>query len=303
MARLKLTFALLVCAVAPAAAASFHVAETDTVGAFAEALHVALDAVRPVEAPLAHVDAARRRISRLWRASPDAPPLDLRSIGRTDPWRALARDQGMDQDRDSLLWFYGSYLEDGITQHADTSMSHAVAHRVQNARRSRLEVAQREGLRRLWRYEVKYGPGSARLNLAEVMLNAGLQRMGLFNPGVNGPSPYEALLAYSTSYATLDDRESAQAVSVLEAGIRRYTFSWDPDAGFWAHLIKPRYGSLGVAIAEERDGALRWPLSHSGRTTRVGPFLTWGDLKVAMLLGPQSRFMVSRQVHLLPHVF
>ncbi|HEY3216272.1 MAG TPA: hypothetical protein VGK93_07255 [Candidatus Eisenbacteria bacterium] len=305
MARVTLMLVLWAGLASPASATPvFRVPETDTLAAFAEAIVVAIEAVPPRNAPPSHLGAAWERVARIRRASAAAPPVDMRSIRRAEPPRVLARNGlAVAQDRDSLLWFYGSYLEDTIPNHPDPVVREGVERRVQNVRHAKLEIAQRDGLRRLWRYEVKYGPGSARLNLAEVFLNASLQRLGLFAPGVNGPSPLEALLAYSTSYATLDDRNDAQAVSVLEAGLRRYTFSWEPEAGFWVKLMKPRYGSLGVALAGERDGALRWPLSHPGKRTRVGPFVTWGDLKVAMLLGPESRVMVSRQLHLLPNLF
>lgn len=68
-------------------------------------------------------------------------------------------------------------------------------------------------------------------------------------------------------------------------------------------MLKPRYGSLGVVIAEHRAGVLRWPLTGAGNSSRMGPFVTWGDLKVAALLGPDSRFLVSGQMHLLPTLF
>jgi hypothetical protein len=292
------------------AATTLRLAATDTLAAFGEAMQVALDAVAPHDVPAVLLQGATARLRRVQRAADAAPPVDAfslaRAFGSAEHMRVLGGSAGwLAQDVDSLLWFYGSYLEDPIAEWPDTALRDGIESRVQQVRHALLLRAQEEGLARLRRYEIKYGPGSPRLNVAEVLLNAGLQRLSLFGPGPRGPSPWEALLAYSTSYVTVDDHGEAKAVSVLEAGLRRYTFGWAPqETRLWLRLLRPRYGSAGVAMAEARDGALRWPLrGASEKSTRVGPFLTWGDYKVAVLLGGESRWLVSRQVHLLPNLF
>lgn len=291
------------------AAPTFSRPDTSLLAAFVEAVHVAFEEVRPDGTTDPNVGRAVERMRRVERATAEAPPVELLALGRvtrpaerSQDW--LSRDHWLRLDVDSLKWFYGSYLESRVIALPDTTVSATIERRVQAIRHADLERAQRDAFARLRRYEVKYGPGSPRLNVVEVLLNAGLQRWSVFAPGKNGPSPYEALLAYSTSYVTLDQRNDARPVSVLEAGVRRYTFSWDPESrSVWARMLKPRHGSLGVAMAEQRDGALRWPLTAAGGSSRVGPFLTWGDLKVAALFGPESRFLLSRQMQLLPNLF
>ena len=313
MARLipALLLTLALTAPSPAYAATpLRAAPSDTLAAFGEALQRALVVVAPLDVPRVLLEGATERLRRVQRAADVAPPVDAfslaRAAGSAEHMRVLDRPAGwLAQDVDSLLWFYGSYLEDAIAAWPDTAFRDGIELRVQQVRHALLLRAQEEGLARLHRYEIKYGPGSPRLNVVEVALNAGLERLSLFGPGPRGPSPWEALLAYSTSYVTVDDHGDAKAVSVLEAGLRRYTFSWDPqERRLWLRLLRPRYGSAGVAIAEARDGALRWPLrGASEKSTRVGPFLTWGDYKVAVLVGSDSRWLVSRQVHLLPNLF
>jgi hypothetical protein len=142
--------------------------------------------------------------------------------------------------------------------------------------------------RRLDRYEVKYGPGSPKLNFIEVSLNTLFQDTAWFRPNHDGPSPNELLLSYSTAWITVA-ADQAKAVSTLEVGWRRY------DLGWWAGerlglsaMLRPRYVSAGLLIAEERDGALRWPFnSVSARATRLGRTHI-RDLKVGYLFGPEE---------------
>lgn len=303
--------ALGLAATRPAhAAPEFTQPDSATLAAFAEAVRVAIDEVKPDGTTDPNVARGVARAAKVERAAAGGRPVDLLALGRTSAAarrfeRWTNRDHPLRLDVDSLKWFYGSYLKHGVIALVDTTVSATIERRVQAVREADIQRAQFEAFQRLRRYEVKYGPGAPRLNAVEVLLNAGLQRLwGLTGPGPNGPSPYEGLLAYSTSYVTVDDHDQAVPVSVLEIGARRYTFGWDPEtASVWARLLKPRYGSLGVAIAERRDGAMRWPLTDAGKTSRVGPFLTWGDLKVAVLLGPDSQWLLSRQMHLLPNLF
>jgi hypothetical protein len=155
--------------------------------------------------------------------------------------------------------------------------------------------------RALQKYERKYGPGSARLNLLEVAINHFLQAGSWFGPGAEGPGPFELIAGYSTSYAAAAD-ERATAVSVLEAGLRCYFFAdgWGEERG-WTGYFRPRFASVGVAVAGARDGPFRFP-GGAGRA-RVGPFVSWGGIKLAYVGGREQRFMVSRQLHLVPNLF
>jgi hypothetical protein len=120
--------------------------------------------------------------------------------------------------------------------------------------------------------------------------------------GPDGPSAYEVVAGYSTTYATIA-HDKASSVSVLELGLRRYNFSYDDGAKTsLAAYLKPRYFSFGLAVAPPNDGALRWPLYGK---SRLGPFFTWGDYKLGYLGGadPDWRLIVSRQFQLLPGLF
>jgi hypothetical protein len=173
---------------------------------------------------------------------------------------------------------------------------------VENFSDALLDQAMARVQARLDRFEVKYGEGAPKLNVVEVLLNYGLQSWKPFRPNDAGPSPNEIVLAYSTSYGTVTEDE-AKAVSVLEVGARRFNLDWRPGGAGLAALLRPRYLSMGVAFAEARDGALRWPLNAAGKRTRVGPFLSLGDLKVAYLMGTEYRFVFTRQLQLLPSLF
>ena len=156
--------------------------------------------------------------------------------------------------------------------------------------------------RRLDRFEAKYGPGSPKLNLLEAGLNLFFQDKGLLRSSPEGPSPYEILAGYSTSYFTMVDHRT-HPLSVAEVGLRHYRLEWKAsEAGVWNDLLRPRYWSMGLGVAAENAGALHWPLDlHADRS--YGPFLNWGDLKVAYFFGDQHRVAISRQLQLVPGLF
>lgn len=221
-----------------------------------------------------------------------------------DP-RYVEEPDGLRADAAAILsWWHGGgararvkgVVPDAIFKEADDA--------VEAYNDFRLDQAMLLVRTRLDRYQVKYGPGSARLNFLEVGLNAVLQATPWFRPNREGPSPNEILLGYDTAWGTVA-RDKAQAVSTLEIGWRRYDLDWrEGGRRGWSALLRPRYVSGGLAIAEVRDGALRWPLNRAAdRTTRLGPFLSLGDLKLAFLFGSESRFLISRQVQILPNLF
>jgi hypothetical protein len=241
---------------------------------------------RDSRAAVAVVSRSRERDLAVDRGYPGAEPglkADVRALLR---WWHEEGGRGRVRDAASEEVFRGA--DEAVEQYNDALLDQAIG------------LVQR----RLDRYEVKYGPGSPRLNFAEVGLNALLQSTGPLRPNHEGPSPNELLLEYSTSWGTVAD-DKAEAVSTFEIGWRRYDLNWRAGArSGWPALFRARYVAAGVAIAEGRDGALRWPLDGvAHRQSRVGPFLSLGDLKVAYLFGPERRLLVSRQIQLLPNLF
>jgi hypothetical protein len=219
--------------------------------------------------------------------------------------RYLESADGLKADaRELLLWWHEAGARDRVRQHAPPEVFQRADRAVEAYNDALLDAAISLVSERLERYQVKYGPGSPRLNWVEVGLNALFQSTGPFRPNHQGPSPNELLTAYDTGWGTVAD-DKAQAVSTLEVGWRRYDLGWrEGERNGLAAILRPRYLSVGLVVAEERDGALRWPLNRlADRTTRLGPFLSLGDLKVAYLFGPESRLMLSRQVQLLPNLF
>lgn len=154
-------------------------------------------------------------------------------------------------------------------------------------------------LEKLRRFERKYGPGTPKLNLAEVVLNFGAQWLPAFRPNDEGwPSRHEVVAAYVPTYLTIAD-EKARAVTVIEVGVRSYI--WNPRWGGRAGgVLRPGHVSFGAALAGEADGAVTNPLK--GRS-RFGAFFGWGDAKVAWVGGRESRVLVTRQVQLVPWGF
>lgn len=206
--------------------------------------------------------------------------------------------------RELLLWWHSGGARDRMRTALPAEVFKAADDAVEEYNDDALAGAIGRMDRRLDRYEVKFGPGSPKLNLIEMALNAALQGTKPFRPNDDGPSPNELVLGYSTAWATVTD-DQAKAVSTLELGWRRYDLGWNERVhSSWRGLLRPRYASMGIVLAETRDGALRWPLDGvRDAGTRAGPFLSLGDLRFAYLFGPSSRFLMSRQVQLLPNLF
>lgn len=200
-----------------------------------------------------------------------------------------------------LLDFYGSFLGPELFQRADTATARRLERQVDAFRHVDLQTAHEKTLERIRHFEIKYGPGSAKLNLLETVLNSLAQRSPPFKPGPNGPSPLEVVAAYSTSYGTVVEGKGV-AMSAAEFGLRIYNFGYNPDAKQSMALLTPRYWTVGVAVGPDRDGALRWPWEGK---PRLGPLVSWGELKLAYLFANRRddwRIILSRQLHLLPHV-
>jgi hypothetical protein len=205
----------------------------------------------------------------------------------------------LEHDTQFLKQFY-QLLEADMDRREDAE-SKAVRDAVQAFRNEQLQVAHVQALERLRAFEVKYGPGSPTLNVVEIVESSWLQRHWPFKPGRDGPSPWEVVSGYSTSYLTTVGGQG-KVVSVVELGARHYNFSYDPDvkSGLRSYLT-PRYWTAALAIGDGEDGALRMPFQ---REPRLGAALSWGDMKVAYLHGRDERWrlLVSRQFQLLPHL-
>ena len=165
-------------------------------------------------------------------------------------------------------------------------------------------VASRDNaLRRLGNYERKLGPGSAKLNGPEVLLNYAAQRWipGFRPTPLGGPSPLELIASYSPGYVTFEEGASGVLpVSASEFGLRFYLFGDAFGKSGFAGLLFPSYFSLGVLTASDRNGALVWP--WRGRE-RSGVFASWGSIKVGYIDRDRGTWLFSRQFQAVPFVF
>ena len=161
--------------------------------------------------------------------------------------------------------------------------------------------ARDRALVRLANYERKLGPGSAKLNVIELLLNYGAQRfVPGFSPSVTrGPSPIELVASYVPTYGTVEGKKLA-AASATEFGARWYLFGnqWGKDGV--AGLLRPSFLSVGALVASDKSGALAWPWDGH---TRTGAYVSWGELKVGYVPGRKGAWLVSRQMQVLPFVF
>ncbi len=166
--------------------------------------------------------------------------------------------------------------------------------------RARRQESLAQSLEKLRRYERKFGPTSARLNVAEVALNFVAQSIPPFRPSADGwPSPLEVVASYVPSYLTVSDGK-ATAWTVLEVGARYYVFDPRWGRGGLGGVLRPAHLSAGIAIVNGLGGALREPWRGA---SRVGGFLAWGDAKLAIVGGDGPNIFLTRQIQLVPWVF
>jgi hypothetical protein len=161
------------------------------------------------------------------------------------------------------------------------------------------------------RYQIKYGPSSARLNVLETVLNYwALQAVPGIRSTSEGPGHFEVIAAYNTAYLILyqtglgDFPSTPALTSVFEGGLRYYVFKpgWG-QAGIVDRILKPAYLTFGGLFGDRSDGFLRLPV-HQGN--RWGLFGSWGDLKFAFLgLNDMdhSKLLISRQFQFIPYLF
>jgi hypothetical protein len=227
----------------------------------------------------------------------DIARLSSASEGRRD---ALARVRALDPPLSAAGAIVDNEVTRALIAQAGSAEAGAVLGPWTRFYAALLERSRDESLEKLRRYERKFGPGSARLNGAEVLLNYGLQGLPGFGPDAQGwPGRFEAVAAYSPTYITWADDEARMA-SVGEFGLRAYFFgeSWGRSGA--SGLLRPAFATFGLAVTSERDSPLRWPWKGDAR---VGAFVGWGEIKVAYVAGPNSRLLVSRQFQIVPLVF
>jgi hypothetical protein len=170
-----------------------------------------------------------------------------------------------------------------------------------------LRRAQAKNAEKLRRYEIKYGPESARLNIAEVLINYALERPSWspLGPGEDGPSPFELVGMYTTSEFTAsrsaDDKLLPHVVSGAFTGLRYYRFDIDSaPRGRIKQFLSPQHLSAGAFFMGATDHALISPFENGHRT---GGFLEWGMARAAVTIGHDWRVVVGVGKQVLPYLF
>ena len=170
-----------------------------------------------------------------------------------------------------------------------------------------LQNAQAINGEKLRRYEIKFGPESARLNIAEVIVNYLIERPSWspLAPGENGPSPIEVLTSYSTSGLTashsLDDKLRAHLVAGAHAGLRYYRFNEKLVQGnALQNFLSPRYFGAGAFFMGSQDRTLISPFETGHRT---GAFLDWGAARAGFTVGKDWRVVLGVGKQILPYLF
>jgi hypothetical protein len=170
-----------------------------------------------------------------------------------------------------------------------------------------LRRAQAKNAEKLRRYEIKYGPESARLNIVEVVINYALERPSWspLAPGEDGPNPFELVAMYTTSEFTAsrsaDDKLLPHVVSGAFTGLRYYRFDIDSARrGRIKQFLSPQHLSAGAFFMGSTDHALISPFEDGHRT---GGFLEWGMARAAVTVGHDWRVVVGVGKQILPYLF
>ena len=170
-----------------------------------------------------------------------------------------------------------------------------------------LQRAQAKNAEKLRRYEIKYGPESARLNIAEVLVNYLVARPS-WSPlaaGEDGPNPLEIVAMYSTTELTgsktADAKFRPHIVGGAYSGLRYYRFGADTmPRSRLKTFFAPHFISAGMLFMGSTDRALISPFENGMRT---GGFLEWGAARVGATLGHDWRVVLGVGNQILPYVF
>lgn len=168
--------------------------------------------------------------------------------------------------------------------------------------------AMQQSEEKLRRFEIKYGPESARLNLAEVGLNYVGQWIRPFKPDSGGwPSRYELIAAYRpmelTAAKTSGDDVRGALVSAGQVGVRWYHWrrGWGASGGGrLARVLRPGHASTGAYVLGPRDTPLDKPWANGNR---LGFFLGWGGMHAAYVFESPRRVLIGSGKQLIPYVF
>jgi hypothetical protein len=170
-----------------------------------------------------------------------------------------------------------------------------------------LRRAQAKNAQRLRRYEIKFGPESARLNIVEVLINYAVARPSWspLAPGDDGPNPFELVAMYTTSEVTgsrsTDDKFRAHVVGGAYTGLRYYRFDIDSARrGRIKQFLSPQHLSAGAFFMGSTDRALISPFEDGHRT---GGYLEWGMARAAVTVGRDWRVVVGMGKQILPYLF
>ena len=286
-------------------------ADSITVGDYCRAARAVL-AVRPVIALLA-TDSTVARLSAATICDPLLSSFSLRALfGKTHaPLAAVARlhPQGSAEGRTRIFEAMSEFramvladqIRDSVKLAIGTDVSRDLTRASATAQGLLTSAARDRAVDRLARYERKLGPTSARLNGIEVLLNYAAQRWiaGFRADPLEGPSAWEVVSSYAPGYVT-HAAGRVQAVSAAEFGLRHYLFGEQFAQDGMRGLLYPSYWSAGVLATSDRNGALVWP--WEGRS-RAGGYVSWGSLKVGVVPGRKSAWLVSKQFQAVPFVF
>ena len=197
-------------------------------------------------------------------------------------------------------------LAAAITQKMGRTEANRLIVRVDSLHSAILATAKERNLEKLRRYEIKYGPKSPRLNAPEVGLNYIAQRMPGFGATSDGwPGPLEMVATYSTTELTVVRNSNhdlrAHVVSASHFGVRKYQFgrNWGT-GGRLTGLLKPAHIAAGATLMGPTDRVLGSPFKH-GR--RIGGFVSWGDVLIGFVGGPERRVLLSRNLKVIPYLF
>lgn len=197
-------------------------------------------------------------------------------------------------------------LAGAITQRLGRSETNRLLARISILHDTILSTAKVQNLEKLRRYEVKYGPKSPRLNAPEVGLNYIAQRFPGFGPTSDGwPGPLEMVATYSTTELTLARNGNrdlrARVVSASHFGVRKYQFGKDwGNGGGLTGILKPGHMAAGATLMGPTDQVLASPFR---RGRRIGGFVSWGDVLVGFVGGPDRRVFLSRNLKVIPYLF
>lgn len=236
-----------------------------------------------------------------------SPRPSFSAVARWEPDRYDVRvEPNFLADLITMRGIANNQLAAAITQTLGRSETNRLLARIDTLHSAILATAKAQNLEKLRRYEVKYGPKSPRLNAPEVGLNYLAQRLPGFGPTSDGwPGSFEIVATYSTTELTLARNGNrdlrARVVSASHFGVRKYQFgkSWGNGGGFTG-LLKPAHMAAGATLMGPTDQVLGSPFR---RGRRIGGFVSWGDMLIGFVGGPERRVLLSRNLKVIPYVF